>query len=115
MTYYDLSLSLLDTFICYRHVGILRLKGRKFSLEKIPLKTVRPFLIEDICLSKFSQLRPTDTQALQAFLSRKIEDLILQSQSDWRRQITHKPDQRTEKLAPLPLIRLKVSLLKIVS
>uniref|UniRef100_A0A3Q3WFJ2 Double-strand break repair protein n=1 Tax=Mola mola TaxID=94237 RepID=A0A3Q3WFJ2_MOLML len=34
-----------------KHVGLLRVKGRKMNLEKIPLKTVRQFFIQDVVTS----------------------------------------------------------------
>jgi double-strand break repair protein MRE11 len=31
-----------------KHVGILEITGKEFSLEKVRLKTVRPFVIDDV-------------------------------------------------------------------
>jgi len=47
----------LFSFICgvrsdFRHVGLLSVTGREFHMEKIRLKTVRPFVMRDIVLSE---------------------------------------------------------------
>lgn len=32
-----------------RHVGLLCIRDKQFMMEKIPLQTVRPFFIEEVC------------------------------------------------------------------
>uniref|UniRef100_A0A3Q3WFJ8 Double-strand break repair protein MRE11 n=1 Tax=Mola mola TaxID=94237 RepID=A0A3Q3WFJ8_MOLML len=44
-----------------KHVGLLRVKGRKMNLEKIPLKTVRQFFIQDVVLADYKDLFTPDT------------------------------------------------------
>ena len=35
-----------------KHVGILNIKGTSYQLEKIPLKSVRPFVNDEVILAK---------------------------------------------------------------
>jgi double-strand break repair protein MRE11 len=88
----------------------LKFKGRKFHIEKIPLKTVRPFLMEEVSLSNYPSLRPTDGQAVQTFLAKKIDDLIQKAQMSHWQTSQNVSSSLTEKAPLLPLIRLKVKL-----
>ena len=38
-----------------RHVAVLSITGKEFHVEKIRLKTVRPFIMKDIILSEVPQ------------------------------------------------------------
>lgn len=59
-----------------RHIGLLRIKGKKMNMQKIPLQTVRPFYIEDIVLADhldtFNPDNPKVIQAIQAFCMEKV-------------------------------------------
>ena len=53
-------------FVCVcvcvcRHIGLLRVKGRKMNLQKIPLQTVRQFFIQDLALADHPDLFTPDT------------------------------------------------------
>lgn len=54
-----------------RHIGLLKVKGRKMNLEKIPLKTVRQFLIQDVALADFEEEFTPDTPQV----AKKVENL----------------------------------------
>ncbi|KAJ6664935.1 hypothetical protein lerEdw1_005907 [Lerista edwardsae] len=60
-----------------KHVGLLRIKGKKMNMQQIPLRTVRPFYIEDIVLADhqdiFNPDNPKVTQAIQAFCMEKVD------------------------------------------
>jgi double-strand break repair protein MRE11 len=61
----------------YRKVGLLRIQGRKFQLDPLPLKTVRPFKMEDIVLQDEAELEENDLdldkrETITAFLARKV-------------------------------------------
>jgi double-strand break repair protein MRE11 len=45
---------------------------KQFSLTKIPLKTVRPFVISDIVLADQKGVRLNDEKRLNAFLTEKV-------------------------------------------
>ncbi|XP_077578972.1 double-strand break repair protein MRE11 [Stigmatopora nigra] len=44
-----------------KHIGLLRVKGRKMNLQKIPLKTVRQFFIQDVVLADYEDAFTVDT------------------------------------------------------
>ncbi|XP_070761935.1 double-strand break repair protein MRE11 isoform X2 [Enoplosus armatus] len=54
-----------------KHVGLLRVKGRKMNLQKIPLKTVRQFFIQDVVLADYQDLFTPDTPQV----TKKVENL----------------------------------------
>lgn len=79
-----------------RHIGLLRVKGRKMNLEKIPLKTVRQFFIEDVVLADYHDLFTPDTPQV----TKKVEDLCFA-------KVTLKvPSKHTEPILHLLLSRL---------
>ena len=54
-----------------RHVGVLYIKGTDFRINPIPLKTVRPFVMDTISLSK-TKLDPMDQDAVSNYLIEKV-------------------------------------------
>lgn len=54
-----------------RQIGLLRVKGRKMNLQKIPLKTVRQFFIQDVVLADYQDLFTPDTP----HVTKKVENL----------------------------------------
>uniref|UniRef100_A0ABM5FWD1 Double-strand break repair protein n=1 Tax=Pogona vitticeps TaxID=103695 RepID=A0ABM5FWD1_9SAUR len=86
-----------------KHVGLLRVKGKKMNMQKIPLQTVRPFYIEDIVLADhpgvFNPDNPKVTQAVQAFCMEKVEAMLENAERE-RLGNTRQPEK--------PLIRLRV-------
>lgn len=86
-----------------KHVGLLRVKGRKMNMQKLPLRTVRQFFMEDVVLanhpSLFNPDNPKVTQAIQSFCLEKIEEMLDSAE----RERLGNP-QQPEK----PLIRLRV-------
>lgn len=59
-----------------RHIGLLKVKGRKMNLEKIPLKTVRQFFIQDVVLAdyqdRFTPGTPQVTKKVENFCYAKV-------------------------------------------
>ncbi|XP_030056059.1 double-strand break repair protein MRE11 [Microcaecilia unicolor] len=86
-----------------KHVGLLRLKEKKMNMQKIPLRTVRQFFIEDLVLSEHPDLfnpdNPKVTQAIEAFCAEKIETMLDNAERE-RLGNSQQPDK--------PLIRLRV-------
>ncbi|XP_074072576.1 double-strand break repair protein MRE11 [Macrotis lagotis] len=86
-----------------KHVGLLRIKGRKMNMQKIPLKTVRQFFIEDIVLADHPNIfNPNSlkvTQAIQSFCLEKVEEMLENAE----RERLGNPRQPEK-----PLIRLRV-------
>ena len=101
----SVATSLIAAEAVPKHVAILTIKDRKFSVEKIPLKTVRPFVYGDVILSEEWRLKEKKTKALvNSILVEKVESYIRQAIADWR---DINPDKESDE-APLPLIRLNV-------
>ncbi|XP_053312070.1 double-strand break repair protein MRE11 [Spea bombifrons] len=86
-----------------KHVGLLRIKGKKMNMQKIPLQTVRPFFIEDIVLADFEDLfnpdNPKATQDIENFCIEKVEAMLDVAERE-RLGNPRQPDK--------PLIRLRV-------
>ncbi|EGV61552.1 DNA repair exonuclease, partial [Yamadazyma tenuis ATCC 10573] len=106
--------SLIDGESNPKHVFILNVKGKKFNLEAIPLKTARPFLIEAISLAEEGfDPSPVLTNDVTNFLCHKVEELIEKAlekyvQTNTNSSMDTEEAEQFKKDAPLPLIRLKV-------
>ncbi|XP_074535531.1 double-strand break repair protein MRE11 [Halichoeres trimaculatus] len=86
-----------------KHIGLLRVKGRKMNLQKIPLKTVRQFLIQDVVLSDYQDLFTPETPQV----TKKVENLCFAKVTEMLEEA-----ERERLGCPLtpekPLIRLRV-------
>uniref|UniRef100_A0A146WII7 Double-strand break repair protein n=1 Tax=Fundulus heteroclitus TaxID=8078 RepID=A0A146WII7_FUNHE len=86
-----------------KHIGLLRVKGRKMNLQKIPLKTVRQFFIQDVVLADYEDLFTPDTPQV----TKKVENLCYAKVSEMLEEA-----ERERLGCPLtpekPLIRLRV-------
>uniref|UniRef100_A0A672I6R4 Double-strand break repair protein MRE11 n=1 Tax=Salarias fasciatus TaxID=181472 RepID=A0A672I6R4_SALFA len=86
-----------------KHIGLLRVKGRKMNLQKIPLKTVRQFFIQDVVLADYEDRFTPETPQV----NKKVEDLcyakVLEMLEEAERERLGCP-MTPEK----PLIRLRV-------
>ncbi|KAK2868607.1 hypothetical protein Q7C36_000478 [Tachysurus vachellii] len=86
-----------------KHIGLLRVKGRKMNLQKIPLHTVRQFFIQDVILldhpELFSPEIPNVSNKVQAFCQQKVEEMLDEAERE----------RLGNPLTPeKPLIRLRV-------
>ncbi|BFZ62638.1 meiotic recombination [Saitoella coloradoensis] len=90
-----------------KHVGVLSIHKKSFSLKTIRLKSVRPFVIRDISLSDEKAIRPNteNKSAVTAFLIEQVEECIGEAIEEWRE--AQDPEDR-DKTPPLPLVRLRV-------
>ncbi|CAH7670955.1 Mre11 DNA-binding presumed domain-domain-containing protein, partial [Phakopsora pachyrhizi] len=94
-----------------KHVAILEIQDRDFSMTPIPLKTVRPFVFHEIVLSEEEEEQRTLRNGLKfdqksgvvKFLKQIVEDLIKRANEEWEEE---HGDDCIEKM--LPLIRLRV-------
>ncbi|XP_040054160.2 double-strand break repair protein MRE11 isoform X1 [Gasterosteus aculeatus] len=86
-----------------KHIGLLRVKGRKMNLQKIPLKTVRQFFIQDVVLGDYPDLFTPDTPQV----TKKVENLCYAKVTEMLEEA-----ERERLGCPLtpekPLIRLRV-------
>ncbi|XP_068441033.1 double-strand break repair protein MRE11 [Clinocottus analis] len=86
-----------------KHIGLLRVNGRKMNLQKIPLKTVRQFFIQDVVLNDYEDHFTSDTPQV----TKKVEDLCYAKVTEMLNEA-----ERERLGCPLtpekPLIRLRV-------
>lgn len=81
-----------------KHIGLLEILEDQFRLQAIELKTVRPFVMEEITL-KDTDLDPHEPQLVIEYLAEKVEELITQAE---------KQSHSSTRTPTKPLIRLKV-------
>lgn len=55
----SVATSLCDGESVEKHVAILKIQGKKFDLQKIKLRTVRPFVFETAKLAEWNMKLPT--------------------------------------------------------
>lgn len=82
--------------------------GKPPRFYPIPLKTVRPFIMEDISLQEVVELKPHDKEATTRYLIEKVEEMIAScsnSTAIHEQQPEHEEDSTSRML---PLIRLRV-------
>ncbi|CAL8353748.1 unnamed protein product [Lota lota] len=69
-----------------KHIGLLRVKGRKMNLQKIPLNTVRQFFIQDIVLADHQDLftpeTPRATKKVEDFCHAKVVEMLEQAERE---------------------------------
>ncbi|CAJ1065458.1 double-strand break repair protein MRE11 [Xyrichtys novacula] len=86
-----------------KHIGLLRVKGRKMNLQKIPLKTVRQFYIQDVVLADYEDCFTPDTPQV----TKKVENLCFAKVTEMLEEAER--DRLGCPLTPAkPLIRLRV-------
>ena len=96
-----------------KQVGILSITGRDFQLEKIPLKTVRPFVTKEIHLGTDKRFKGVakmkdNRQEVTKRLMEVVEEMIEEANADWLSIQDGDDPADVEQERPLPLIRLKV-------
>ncbi|KAH6851336.1 Mre11 DNA-binding presumed domain-containing protein [Chaetomium sp. MPI-CAGE-AT-0009] len=97
-----------------KQVAILSITGKSFEVEKIPLKTVRPFVTQEITLAndkrfKGLEKKQDNRQDITKRLMLIVDEMIEEANAKWRsihsEGDTHDDEDEGQ---PLPLIRLKV-------
>ena len=108
----SIATSLMPGEAVPKHVAVLSITGRDFAVEKIRLKTVRPFVMREIVLSEEKEAmklakKANNRTALTQFLTNIVDDMIRQAQEEWKAAQGDEDQDEREK-PPLPLIRLRV-------
>ena len=103
------------TYHITRHVAILSVKETDFRVEKIPLKSVRPYIFSTIDLAD-SNIQPELEDEVMSHVSDEVGSLgvvvmVMKVWSQVRKLIARVPIDFPEANGKLPLIRLRVSLL----
>ena len=109
----SIATSLAEGEAAPKHVGILSITGREYTIEPIRLKTVRPLAIREIKLSDVKELKTiarknSNRTEVTAYLMECVNELIDQACTEW--VDAQDDDSVTRKDAPLPLVRIRVSL-----
>jgi len=99
-----------------KHVAILKITGKKFEVDKVPLTTVRPFVTREVVLQhdkrfKGLEKKQENRQDITKRLMTIVEEMIEEANEAWRaindqEGVEWYNDEEPEQ--PLPLIRLKV-------
>ncbi|KAL7746139.1 meiotic recombination [Sorochytrium milnesiophthora] len=94
-----------------KHVALLSIHDTSFELEKVRLRSVRPFIMDELVLSADTGLRPTETKRIQAYIVDRVETLIQSARHNWlelNAQDGAADAEPDEDQIPLPLVRLRV-------
>ncbi|KAI8622463.1 Metallo-dependent phosphatase-like protein [Chytriomyces sp. MP71] len=101
----SVATSLSEGEMIPKHVGILEIHpDKQFKLEKVALKSVRPFVMDDIVLADCAGLRRADDKSVDAVLADKVEKMIETARNVW---LEAHPGASEDEF-PKPLIRLRV-------
>lgn len=108
----SVATSLCEGEAVAKHCGILSITGREFKLEKIRLRTVRPFVMKEIILAEEKELknvwkRDSNRTLITQYLCQITEELIDQAKQEWL-DAQDPEDGLALEDSPLPLIRLRV-------
>ncbi|KAF4999649.1 hypothetical protein FDECE_11466 [Fusarium decemcellulare] len=106
----SVATSLVPGEAVQKHVAIVSVTGKDFKVDKLPLKSVRPFVTREIVLSQDKQFKGLDKkkdnrQEVTRRLMEVVEEMIAEANADWEAIQT---DEEALEERPLPLIRLKV-------
>ncbi|TDL14993.1 DNA repair exonuclease [Rickenella mellea] len=108
----SVATSLADGESLEKHVALIQIRGKEFNLEPIPLRTVRPFVLEEIFLTEVAEEEGfdiADQMEVVKFLKAKVNELIAKANEQWEERNTRAVERGEQALKPmLPLIRLKV-------
>lgn len=66
----------------FRHIGLLEICKDQFRLKPIPLKTVRPFIMEDIVLKEYD-VDPNEHEMIIDFLAQKVITLTRSPRTEY--------------------------------
>lgn len=64
-----------DAHFLSRHVALLKIQGKEFSLTPIPLRTVRPFVLGDVILTDAAEdegLDLSDKMEITKYLKKRV-------------------------------------------
>ncbi|KAJ8063179.1 hypothetical protein OCU04_008418 [Sclerotinia nivalis] len=94
-----------------KHIAIASITGREFKIEKIRLKSVRPFITKEVVLATdkrtkhLAKLKDNRTKLTKELMT-IVDELIDQARAEWI-SLQDEPEDELDEI-PLPLVRLKV-------
>ncbi|KAK2601883.1 meiotic recombination [Conoideocrella luteorostrata] len=106
----SVATSLVPGEAVQKHVAILSVTGKDFKVDKVPLKSVRPFVTSELVLANDKRFKGLDKkkdnrQEVTRRLMEVVDEMIEKANTDWEAIQT---DEEALEERPLPLIRLKV-------
>ncbi|KAK0757131.1 hypothetical protein N5P37_010661 [Trichoderma harzianum] len=106
----SVATSLVPGEAVQKHVAVVSVNDKDFKVDKIPLKSVRPFVTRDISLAQEKRFKGLDKKKdnrheVTLRLMEIVEEMIAEANADWEAIQT---DEEVLEDRPLPLIRLKV-------
>ncbi|KAL6793767.1 Mre11 DNA-binding presumed domain-containing protein [Trichoderma sp. SZMC 28013] len=106
----SVATSLVPGEAVQKHVAVVSVNDKDFKVDKIPLKSVRPFVTRDISLAQEKRFKGLDKKKdnrheVTLRLMEIVEEMIAEANEDWEAIQT---DEEALQDRPLPLIRLKV-------
>ncbi|PNY29257.1 Double-strand break repair protein mus-23 [Tolypocladium capitatum] len=106
----SVATSLVPGEAVQKHIAIVSVTGKDFKVDKVPLKTVRPFVTRELVLAQDKRFKGLDKkkdnrQELTRRLMEVVDEMIEEANVDWEAIQT---DEEALEERPLPLIRLKV-------
>ncbi|KAM5539737.1 hypothetical protein V8D89_006550 [Ganoderma adspersum] len=108
----SVATSLADGEAIEKHVALLKIQGKEFELTPLPLRSVRPFVIDDVDLSEAAEENGFDLNdkiEIGKFLKNRVNELIEKANGQWDERNARAVEEGEPELPrPLPLVRLKV-------
>ncbi|KAH8101778.1 Metallo-dependent phosphatase-like protein [Cristinia sonorae] len=108
----SVATSLGDGESIEKHVGLLEICGKDYKLTPIPLRTVRPFVLDECSLDEAAEdegLDLSDKMEISKYLKKRVDELINKANALWdERNARAVEEGEQEYPRMLPLIRLKV-------
>ncbi|KAI9508261.1 Metallo-dependent phosphatase-like protein [Russula earlei] len=107
----SIATSLAEGEALDKHVALLKIQGTEFELTPIPLRTVRPFVMDEILLTEVAEenFDVTNQMEVSKYLKQRVNELIEKASDIWdRRNAQATEDGEPELPRMLPLVRLRV-------
>ncbi|KAG7833207.1 hypothetical protein KL943_004072 [Ogataea angusta] len=105
----SVATSLSEGEVPDKHVYLLKIKGKDYSLEPIRLKSVRPFAMKDIVLSETGiPATSGNKEEVINLLIDEVEGLIEAATCKWKEVNQDLLETLVDIEIPLPLVRLRV-------
>lgn len=106
----SIATSLVPGEAVSKHVAVINVTGKEFTVEKHRIKTVRPFITKELVLAtdpRFKALAKVKDNRVKLVdkLSAVVHELIKEAKDEWL--AIQDPDDLPDEV-PLPLVRLKV-------
>lgn len=109
----SIATSLCEAEAAEKNVFILNINKSNYSIETIKLKTVRPFIMDEVSLLKERFVSgPASKDDISKFLTYKVEELVKKAKQHFfesnQEFFTSNDFEKHESEIPLPLVRLRV-------